>query len=156
MTLFEVPELTYVATVSATLADPLDLGETPEGHRRVIPITGGTVSGPRLDARIVPGGADWQRVLPDGTTLVEARYTLELAGSARLVSITSTGVRTGPPEVLEALARGEKVEQSRYYFRLAIRASTADEAHDWLNTSIFVATAERMPAGVQYDLYRLG
>ena len=156
--LFEPPTLGYVAGVVVDLADPLDVGVTPEGRRRVVPITGGTVHGPDLAGRVVPGGADWQRVLPDGTTLVEARYTLELderAGAERLVSITSTGVRTGPEPVLAALARGEHVDRSLYYFRLAIRAATASAHYSWLNTSVLVASAERTANAVRYDLYRL-
>ncbi|GHF45591.1 hypothetical protein FHX82_001698 [Amycolatopsis bartoniae] len=155
--LFPAPALEYVATVVVELGAPLDFGETPDGHHRVVPITGGTVDGPELSGAVQPGGADWQRVLPDGTTLVEARYTLELETTepARLVAVTSTGLRTGPPDVLAALARDEEVDVATYYFRLCIRATTANATHGWLNTSLLVATAERTALQVRYDMHRM-
>ncbi|MEV8375932.1 DUF3237 domain-containing protein [Kribbella sp. NPDC056861] len=152
--LFAPPALAYVATAEIELEAPLDLGETPEGRRRIVPIAGGRVDGPELTGTVVRGGADWQRVLPDGTTLVEARYTLRL-DDGELVSLLSKGIRTGPPEVLAALARGEQLDQSQYVFRLSIRARTASPAYRWLNTSLLLATAERRPDAVRYDLYRV-
>ena len=45
-----------------TRAAPLELGETPQGRRRIIGITGGRFSGERLRGTVRPGGADWQVV----------------------------------------------------------------------------------------------
>jgi hypothetical protein len=149
--LFAPPALEYVSSAVVELGEPLDVGETLEGRRRVVPITGGSFSGPGLAGRIRALGADWQRILPDGTTLVEARYVVE--SGAGLVSITSTGVRSGPPEVLAALARGAHVDRSRYEFRLTVTVSGAVERR--LSTGILVASAERTPDTVRYDLYRL-
>ncbi|WP_326950565.1 DUF3237 family protein [Amycolatopsis sp. NBC_01307] len=151
MPLFEPPALEYVSSAIVELGDVLDVGETLEGHRRVVPITGGSFTGPGLTGRIQAVSADWQRLLPDGTTLVEARYLVETTDG--LVSITSTGVRSGPPDVLAALARGEHVERSRYEFRLTVTLSGAVERR--LSAGILVASAERTPGTVRYDLYRL-
>jgi hypothetical protein len=49
-----------------TLAAPQELGETPQGRRRIIGITGGRFSGERLSGRVLPGGADWQLIRADG------------------------------------------------------------------------------------------
>ncbi|WP_346053985.1 DUF3237 domain-containing protein [Amycolatopsis dongchuanensis] len=151
--LFPPPGLEPLATVTVDLAPPLDFGPGPDGHHRTVPITGGTVDGPALSGRVLPGGADWQRVLPDGTVFVEARYTLELSGA--LVGLVSTGVRTGPPEVLAALARGEDVDPAEYYFRVTLRATTADARYRWLTTSVLIGRAERTANQVRYDLHRL-
>lgn len=59
------------------LAPPLDVQEAPQGYRRVIPITGGTFSGDRIDGVILPGGADWNLVRHDGIVHLWARYTLK-------------------------------------------------------------------------------
>ncbi|GAB3279869.1 hypothetical protein GCM10027449_20540 [Sinomonas notoginsengisoli] len=56
----QAPALEYVGTLSVLIAEPIDVGPTPEGHRRIIGITGGTVTGPRLTGRILAGGADFQ------------------------------------------------------------------------------------------------
>ena len=52
---------------------PLDFGQTQAGHRRVIPIAGGVVSGPKLQGRVVPGGADWQLLRPGRHRLIWTR-----------------------------------------------------------------------------------
>ena len=53
-------ELEFVAHVNVELGEPLELGSVLIGQRRVIPITGGSISGPLLNAEILDGGADWQ------------------------------------------------------------------------------------------------
>ena len=42
-----------------TLAPAQEVGETPHGRRRIVPITGGSFRGERLSGRVLPGGADW-------------------------------------------------------------------------------------------------
>ena len=91
--------------VHAELADIRDFGHTPSGHRRVIDIIGGAVTGPRLQGRILPG-ADWQIVWSDGTADLTARYGIETDAGARIL-VRSDGLRHGPPDVLAALGRGE-------------------------------------------------
>ena len=55
-----------------TLATPQELGETPQGRRRIIGITGGRFCGERLSGRVLPGGADWQLVRADGVADLDA------------------------------------------------------------------------------------
>ena len=61
-----VPGLEPAFTVEARLGPLEDHGITRAGHRRVVPVAGGRVGG-LFDAEILPGGADWQVVRPDGT-----------------------------------------------------------------------------------------
>jgi hypothetical protein len=122
---------------------PLVVGQGPQGLRRVVPITGGSVSGPKLNGKVLPGGADWQYVRADGTLAIEAKYTLQ-ADDGTLIMITNRGVRRGPKDVIDKLARGEPVDPSLYYFRtVAELEAPADSAYAWLNQSIFVGVAER-------------
>ena len=65
------PDLELTFEARATLAAPLVLGPTPQGARRVIPITGGTFSGTAMQGVILPGGADWQFQRADGVTVLE-------------------------------------------------------------------------------------
>ena len=89
------PRLTRVFRLEATLGEPLDLGDTARGHRRIVPLTGGTFAGPELNGKLLPGAsADWQIVLPDGTTLGDIRYTLQTDAGA-LIYVESRGVRHG-------------------------------------------------------------
>ena len=107
------PHLTRVYRLKATLGQPLDLGERPQGHRRIVPLTGGTFTGPELHGKLLPGtSADWQTVLPDGTALDDIRYTLQ-TDAGELLYVQSRGVRHGSVEVLARLGRGELWRRSR-------------------------------------------
>jgi Protein of unknown function (DUF3237) len=127
-----------IFTIRAELEAITSLGRTPYGERRVIGILGGTVHGPKLTGRIRPGGADWQIIRSDGAADIKARYTIESEAGA-LVMVTSEGLRHGPADVMEKLARGEDVDPSHYYFRTVMRFETADPSLDWLNRILAVA-----------------
>ena len=150
------PRLTQVYRLEATLAQPLDLGETAQGHRRIVPLTGGTFTGPELNGKLLPGAsADWQIVLPDGTALGDIRYTLETDGSD-LLYVQSRGVRHGSAEVLSRLGRGEDVDASEYTFRTSTQIETAAPHLDWLNKGVFISVAGRQATGVIYETYLVG
>jgi Protein of unknown function (DUF3237) len=147
------PRLTQIFRLEVTLGEPLDLGETTQGHRRIVPWNGGTFSGPQLNGELVPGAsADWQIVLPDGTALADLRYTLRTDGGELLYG-RSRGVRHGNVEVLERLARGEDVDASEYTFRTATEIETAAPELDWLNKGVFISVGGRRSGGVTYETY---
>src|SRR5207253_11414641 len=121
-----------IFTIRCELANILDVGAAPFGHRRVVNLLGGTVTGVKLSGRIVPGGADWQVMAADGALDIHARYTIESDAGA-LVQVDSRGVRNGPLEIMARLGRGEDVDAAEYYFRTAMRFETAHPSTDWLN-----------------------
>jgi hypothetical protein len=129
------------------LAEPLDLGHTPVGHRRVINIVGGDFSGERVSGVVLSGGADWQIVRADGVAVLDARYTLRATDGA-LVQVTSQGLRRGPPEVMARLARGEEVDPAEYYFRTAMRFETSAPGLAFLNAILAVSFGRRTPNAV--------
>ena len=57
------PSLTSVYRLEATLGEPLELGDSAQGRRRIVPLTGGTFAGPELNDLLgaLPL-ADWLRV----------------------------------------------------------------------------------------------
>lgn len=81
---------THVFTIDALLGPVVDVGPTPTGRRRVIPIVGGTVSDGMVGS-VLPGGADWNLERPDGSTELWARYEIRLADGA-VLSVTNTAV----------------------------------------------------------------
>ena len=143
-----------IFTIRAELDAMMTLGSTPYGERRLVGITGGTVTGPKLAGRILPGGADWQIVRGDGAADIQARYVIEAAGGARIM-VDSKGLRHGPPQVLEKLARGDTVDPALYYFRTAMRFETADPAFDWLNRVLALARGAREARAVRLDVYEV-
>jgi hypothetical protein len=147
------PSLTPVYRLEATLGEPLDLGDNALGHRRIVPLTGGSFSGPEINGTLVSGAsADWQTVMHDGTALGDIRYTLSTTGGD-LLYVQSRSIRHGPAEVLARLGRGENVDPSEYTFRAATQIETAAPELDWLNKGVFVSVAARQPAGVIYETY---
>ena len=148
------PQLELIGRCRADLGQPLELGHTPWGRRRIIPILGGEFDGPRLAARILAGGADWQVIHEDGMAAIDTRYTLQ-AQDGELISVATRGVRHGPPEVLRRLADGEVVDPADYYFRFWIQYEAGAEAYRWLNRIVAVASAVRLADQVIYDAYAL-
>jgi hypothetical protein len=150
------PRLTQVYRLEATLAPPLELGETAEGRRRIVPLTGGTFSGPEMSGRLLSGAsADWQVILPDGTALGDIRYVLQ-TDRGDLLYVRSRSIRHGSPEVLARLGRGEDVDPREYMFRTSTRIETAAPDLDWLNKGIFISVGAREAAGVIYETYLVG
>jgi hypothetical protein len=147
------PRLTLVFRLEATLGEPLDLGAVAQGHRRIVPQTGGTFTGPEINGKLLPGAsADWQITLPDGTALADIRYTLE-TDRGELLYVQSRGVRHGSPEVLARIADGEPVDASEYTFRTSTQIETAAPELDWLNKGVFVSVGGRQRSGVIYETY---
>ena len=143
-----------IFTIRCELANILDLGETPFGHRRVVNILGGPVTGAKLTGRVLPGGADWQVLAADGALDIHARYTIESDAGA-LVQVDSKGVRNGPPEVLARLSRGEDVDPALYYFRTVMRFETAHPSTDWMNRILALARGAREKNAVRLDVYEV-
>lgn len=126
------------------------------GHRRVVPVAGGTFEGERLSGRVLPhGGQDWLLTRADGSFQQDVRLTLETTDRA-LILMSYRGVRHASTAVAERLARGEPVERSAYYLRIAPFFETAVEKYAWLNRIVAVGMGERLPNGaVAYDIFEI-
>ncbi|HEY0935298.1 MAG TPA: DUF3237 domain-containing protein [Trebonia sp.] len=147
------PGLERAFTVDAQLGPLEDHGTTRAGHRRVVPVTGGQVSG-LFDAEILPGGADWQVVRPDGSVEIDTRYSARTL-QGEFVHFRTSGVRSGPAPVLAALLRGEAVDPSSYYFRVTVHLETSAPRLAVLERSLFIASAVREADSVSYTAYRV-
>jgi hypothetical protein len=143
-----------IFTIQAELAGIMNLGHTPYGERRIIDILGGTVRGPKLNGHILPGGADWQIVRSDGVADIQARYTIETDAGARIL-VSSEGLRHGPPDVIERLARGDNIDPALYYFRTVMRFETSEPSVDWMNRILALARGQREARAVRLDVYEV-
>jgi muconolactone delta-isomerase len=153
MTAIPAPKLRHIYRLDADVDAPIDLGDTPQGHRRIVALTGGRAEGPGFHAELLAtGGADWQIVRPSGSSVADIRYTLR-TDSGALLYVQSHGVRHGSPDVLARLAAGEDVDPSEYTFRTALSIETSAPELAWLNDGVFIAVGARRPTGVSYDVY---
>src|ERR1051325_558592 len=140
--------------IHCEVANILDLGPALFGHRRVVNLLGGTVSGAKLTGRILPGGADWQIMAADGALDIHARYTIESDKGAR-IQVDSRGLRNGPPDVMARLGRGEDVDPALYYFRTVMRFETGHPSAMWLNRVLALAKGAREKNAVRLEVYEV-
>jgi hypothetical protein len=136
----QAPELLPICLLTADLGEPIAIEGTPSGTRRLIPILGGEISGPRLRGKVLPGGADFQTIRHDGVIDLHARYCLELEDGAR-VYVENSGYRHGPPESV--------------YFCTSARFECATGPHDWLTRHIIVAQGVRHASRVELRFFLL-
>jgi Protein of unknown function (DUF3237) len=142
-------------TLRVNVGRTQDIGAVPHGFRRTAPIGGGTFEGPRLRGTILPAGsADWLLLRSDGVLELDLRCTLRTDDGA-LISMSSFGLRHGPPEVIAAIGRGEIVDPSTYYFRTIPRFVTAHPAYAFLNRLVAVAGGDRLPEGPIYTIHEV-
>ncbi|CAN7482336.1 DUF3237 domain-containing protein [Microbacterium foliorum] len=151
--LLPVPTFEFAFDVTVGLGPLEDHGSTSVGHRRVVPILGGRVTG-AVDAEILPGGADWQIVRSDGTIEIDGRYSARTT-DGDLVLLHAKGLRTGTPDVLEQLRRGEDVDAGSYYFRTTVQVETSAPGLAHLQRSLFLSVAQRQADAVRYRAYRV-
>ncbi|MCZ4517209.1 DUF3237 domain-containing protein [Rhodococcus ruber] len=149
-----VPELIFVAHLSVTVGEPIDMGEVVDGHRRLVPILGGTVEGPLLRGRVLPGGADHQILRTATLTELDARYGLETDAGER-IAVHNLGIRSGAEDDIDALVRGEHVPPERIYFRSQPRLSSAASRLTWMNERLFLGSGQRLPNSVELDVYQV-
>src|SRR5438046_5764882 len=133
---------------------PSVIGATPGYDRRIGEITGGRFEGPRLRGKILSGGSDWQSLRSDGTITMNVRLVMETDDGA-LIGMTYPGMRHGPKEVMDRLARAENVNPSEYYFRITPYFETSSEKYDWLNRIVTVAYGARMAGGALYQVFEI-
>jgi Protein of unknown function (DUF3237) len=154
------PELEHVCDLEVSVGAPIDAGVLhglgTSGRRRIIPITGGIVTG-KIQGKVLPGGADFQRVPNDTTADLDARYLLTLDGehAGEHVFVVNRALRRANPEDVARLLQGEPVDPARVYFRCTPVFEVSSPKLQWLTESIFVGCGARAPNGVSITFYRL-
>ncbi|MBN8899453.1 MAG: hypothetical protein BGO51_28210 [Rhodospirillales bacterium 69-11] len=143
-----------IMTLKLTVNGMQVVGSGPNGNRRVGLVGGGTFEGERLRGTVLPGGADWIIVRPDGVTTLDVRIVLQTDDGAT-IGMTYRGLRHGPAAVMEKVNKGEFVDPSQYYFRTAVQFETAAEKYAWLNGVIAIGTGSRPPEGPVYDVFEV-
>ena len=119
-------ELSYEALV--TIDRAVEIGPSSHGTRRYIPITGGTFLGPRIKGAVLSGGADWQLQRPDGTTEIDALYSMKTDDGAVII-VRNRGL----------------ISRAGAYFRTVPQFEAPVGRHDWLNQAVFVGSVSGAP-----------
>jgi hypothetical protein len=130
------------------------IGAMPGYVRRVGAVFGGVFEGQRLSGEVLDSGNDWQTVRGDSAVTLDVRLVLKTDDEA-MIGMTYRGIRAGPAEVLARIDRGEVVDPSTYYFRIAAFFETAAPKYDWLNRLLAVGIGHRTADGPIYSLFEL-
>ncbi|QDM18542.1 DUF3237 domain-containing protein [Tardiphaga sp. vice352] len=144
----------YVFTLAIHVGAPIVAGDFGHGLRRIIPILGGEVIGEGMHGTIYPAGADFQIIRPDGFTELEAKYAFELDDGA-VIYIENIGIRFGPKEALDRIAKGEAVDPALIYFRSVPKFETGAAKYRWLMHNLFIGVGARHPDRVELDVHQV-
>jgi hypothetical protein len=145
----------HVFRMRIELHDIVAVGDTPAGHRRLVPVSGGRFEGDRVSGNILGvGGADWLLRRADGAFQQDVRLTLR-ADDGSIVLMSYRGVRHSSAPVREQIARGEQVPPDAYYLRTAPFFETAAPQHAWLNTIVAIGIGEIRAGAAEYDVFEV-
>jgi hypothetical protein len=122
----------------------LDVG-TPHnlGTRLIVPVTGGTFSGPKLKGKALSNGGDWISVRPDGASELSVRVTLQ-TDDDQLIYMTYGGVLYGPP-----------ANKAGMYWRTTPRFETGSAKYEWLNRVVAVGVGRQVPKKAAYRVFHI-
>lgn len=156
------PILEHIADLTVQVGTPVEAGNisglNSRGKRRIIPITGGTIKGPLLNGKILPGGADFQLIVSATSSVLDARYIIELGGrdfAGEHIYVHNRALRRGSAEDIARLVRNEAVDPDAIYFRGVPSFEVSAPALGWLTESIFFTNGARFPDRVEMSLYRV-
>ncbi|RIV80148.1 DUF3237 domain-containing protein [Aurantiacibacter xanthus] len=137
------PQFETALEVLAEVGTTIEVGASPVGHRRIVPITGGWFRGPGLAGIVMPGGADRQLVRADGIRELDAIYEL-LADDGTVLMVHNRVLidTTNPPE-------GED-----RYARSVVTVAAPEGPHDWLNRRVLVGTLNSLRPAQPYVFLR--
>ncbi len=146
-------ESTYLGELRIEVTGSYMLGASPLGHRRLDRLDRGYFRGPKVQAEIV-AGMDLLLGGTDGALRPDVRLVLKLDDGETLL-IVYRGVRHGPAEVMQRIARGEDVPPREYYLRTGLVFETASVRYGWLNRIVGVGVGRREPGAAVYDVFEI-
>ncbi len=134
------PKLTFIFEARVDVDTMVYVGAGGQDKLLLYPITGGTVSGPRLNGRVMPGGADWATARSESVTELEARYLVQ-ADDGTVIDIVNRGFHVASAAVMSRLDDGEQVAEEEYYYRTSAMFRTDGEAYRWLTHTVVIGMA---------------
>jgi Protein of unknown function (DUF3237) len=120
-----------VFAADLTLGVVHDVGETQYGHRTLIEIKGGTVSGPKIKGQFMNFGLDWQLALSNGA-IEDEQVDVIQTDDGTPVYFRDCGTSPGPASEVRIVPDFEAPSGGNYA---------------WLNSGEFVGTREFDAAG---------
>jgi hypothetical protein len=145
----------HLFSYTATLDSNAEMiGPVPAGLRMNIYVTGGEVSGPRLQGKLRPVGADWLTIRTDGVCILDVRATIESHDGA-LIYVEYNGVADPGEDTYQRFLDGDPPE--KLVIRAVPRVQTSHPDYLWLNRlqCVSIGEANMVDSVVSYDVYGL-
>ena len=131
-------ESEYLFTIFAEVGETMELGKGSTGTKGLIPITGGTVQGPKLNGKLLPFGGDWMLVREDGILDLDIRAAIKTDDDA-IICFYDHGI----------------VDPSKGYFRSTPVFETGSDKYSWLNQMICVGVGSRTKNKIESKVYKI-
>jgi hypothetical protein len=101
---------------------------------------------------VLPGGADWLLVRPDGVGELDVRVTLQTDDGA-LIYVTYRGYLTRILELFPRWAQGEQIPDDEYYFMITPYFETSAAQYAWLQQVVAIGRGSLIQGGVSYQVF---
>ena len=150
-------ETEFLFEARVALAEPIHVGQTPEGHRMIVNVAGGRFEGPKLNGAVMAmSGADWSRIRPDGSGALDVRMCFKTDDGA-IIYVHWHGLRVFADEerdyALDFAKPDDPAGAARYYFRTSPQFEVADPRYLWLNKVIAVSKSRTGGGGVIHRVF---
>ncbi|WP_426349929.1 DUF3237 domain-containing protein [Alloiococcus sp. CFN-8] len=136
-------EADLVLELNVEIGEVQEVGETPKGFLRLIPITGGSFSGENIKGKVMSGGYDWNTTIKDILTHVLAKYALQTDDGV-YISVENEGY-------LDSRA-------SEAVIKTTPRFLVSEGKYHWLQSGVFVGSLEAgkgKTPGVCIKIYKM-
>ena len=120
------PRTEFVYESIVDIAPALQLGVSPYGDRRMVPIAGGTFEGPGLRGKVMAGGTDRQLVRRDGAVNLDAVYELQTDDGV-IISVRNRVLSRRP------------ADKPPYVFS-TLEVIAPEGKYGWINDFVYVGT----------------
>jgi hypothetical protein len=114
------------------------------GTRMIVPVTGGTFTGPKLKGTACGNGGDWIVRRPDGASVLNVRATLK-TDDDQLIYMTYDGIMYTPPG-------GKPTDM---YWRTTPRFETASAKYEWITRVVCVGVGVPTPGKAAYRVFQI-
>ena len=147
-------DMEHICSYSATLEAPEVIGPLPEGLRWNIYVTGGEITGPKVQGTVRPVGADWLTIRTDGVAVLDVRATFETDDGA-LIYLTYNGIGDLGEAGYERALNGDLPKTLQLRTAPMMKSSHPD--YLWVNRYQYVNIGEVdfETLVVAYDVYAL-
>jgi hypothetical protein len=123
-------------TITLNIQAEHDVGKTPYGQRRLLDVSGGTITGERLQGSVLTGGLEYELILDNG--VVEYQGINVLNTSAGRIFVRSCGVASNKDSAARIIPDFE---------------ATTSGSNAFLNTGKWVATRVVTSGKMTLDVY---